>query len=72
MSGVIEAGSFLFWVDDINFVQAGDDANGHFIRIGLKSGTELRVDTHSCNGTNELKNKIYNAMIEAHNAKDGE
>ena len=72
MSCVIEAGSFLFWVDDINFVQAGDDAMGYFVRIGLKSGTELRLDTHSYDGTNELKSKIYHAMIEAQNTKGGD
>ena len=65
----IEAGGFLFWADDIKFVQASDDVNGYFVRITLKSGAELRVDAQSYKGMNELKSKIYNAMIEASKRK---
>lgn len=72
MNKAIEVGNFLLWVNDIECVHASEDANGYYIRIELKSGTGLRVDAQSYQGMNKLKSKIYDAMIEARNTKDGD
>lgn len=70
--GAIEVGGFLFWVDDIEYVQTSEDATGgHYVKIVLKSGTELRVDAYS-DEVDKLKSKIHHAMIEAQNTKDGD
>lgn len=72
MNKVIEVDDFLFWADDIEYVKASKDATGgHYIKIVLKGGTSLRVDTFS-DEVKKIKSEIYHAMIEAQNTKGGD
>lgn len=70
--GAVEVGGFLFWINDIEYVETTEDATGgHYIKIVLKSGASLRVDAYS-DEVDKLKSKIHHAMIEARSTKDGE
>ena len=70
MNKAIEVGDFLLWTDDIEYVQATDDALGYCVVIKLKSGTIIRVDTKSYNATYKLKSDIYHTMVEAQNTNE--